>query len=1115
MLQLLQSNSMTTLVDVFCARTRDQVTDPFEPAVVLVQSYGIGQWLKFQTAERAGIAANIDCRLPADFIWQLYQWLLPSEGLEARSYFQREQLTWHLMQLLEAQDDEVFAPIKHYLNGDGDPQLRRFQLAAQIADLFDQYLVYRPDWIQQWESNQPDTLLNTLPDPVWQAPLWRLLRAGTTEAHRADLHQQLMKVLANLTVRPPQLPQRISIFGLSALPPMHLATFQALGQWLEVDIYFLNPCAHYWGDIVSEKDLARRSVRQLSQTSPATADDDFLEVGNPLLSSMGKQGREFFELLIEAEALQSAEAFAPRAEHSALAAIQNDVLNLEYGGAFGSATEDAENSAPGQLPIDAADRSIQIHNCHSKLREIEILFDQLLGIFAARPDIKPSDVIVMTPDIAEYSAYIQSVFKDQLYYALADRGLSQESTILLAFETLLALPESRLTSTDIMDLLEVPAIALKLDLAEADLVSIGGWIRDTNIRWEFSGEDKTNRWQLPATQSNTWTFGLERLLLGYAMEAEQGLHQNRLPFDIAAGDGELLGRLCDFINLLQTYRQRLAEPQNTADWVNSVNQMILDFFTPQGDEELDIDAVREALLLLRDQTTAAGFEQPMSARLLRHWLGAQLAQPRPARGFLSGGITFATLVPMRSIPFKVVCLLGMNDNAYPRKDNAASFNLMAHDAYRKGDRSRRVDDRYLFLEALLAAQDYLYISYEGRSVKTNKDKPPSVLVSELTHYLSQVFHQNFITQHPLQPFSPAYFDPQKPELQSFQRLWYDALHDNSGAPITPDATTATAAVMPADPGFIDTLLADDPALMPTDLQQLQQFFGNPARFYLNQRLGIYFPAEDEALADTEPFSLDPLTRYHITDTALQTLINGESIEHWRQQVSASGALIPGTLGEQVLNQQLNRAKRVHEALDLAPMHSLQAHLTLQIPLEFTTAIALDNHTETLTINGTIEHLQGATVLQYRAATQRRRQTLNAWIEHLFLNALDRGPYASRLISLDANNKAVEYRLVALAPALARQHLTTLVQLYILGLRQPLCFLPELSGIWYETSQAGKTPAECLDKITETWQTDRPGSERLDPAFKRLFDFPADADDNFATYANSVYAPLLACLEKQP
>jgi len=218
--------------------------------------------------------------------------------------------------------------------------------------------VYRPDWIQQWESNQPDTLLNTLPDPVWQAPLWRLLRAGTTEAHRADLHQQLMKVLANLTVRPPQLPQRISIFGLSALPPMHLATFQALGQWLEVDIYFLNPCAHYWGDIVSEKDLARRSVRQLSLTSPATADDDFLEVGNPLLSSMGKQGREFFGLLIEAEALQSAEGFAPRAEHSALAAIQNDVLNLEYGGAFGSATEDAENSAPGQLPIDAADRSI-------------------------------------------------------------------------------------------------------------------------------------------------------------------------------------------------------------------------------------------------------------------------------------------------------------------------------------------------------------------------------------------------------------------------------------------------------------------------------------------------------------------------------------------------------------------------------------------------------------------------------------------------------------------------------------------------------------------------------------------------------------------------------------
>jgi exodeoxyribonuclease V gamma subunit len=1099
MLQLLQSNSMTTLVDVFCTRTRAQVEDPFEPSIVLVQSYGIGQWLKFQTAERAGIAANMDCQLPADFIWQVYQWLLPGEQLSARSYFQREQLTWHVMQCLASQDSAVFAPIQHYLAGTGDPQLRRFQLSAQIADLYDQYLVYRPDWIARWESGQPGPL-ETQP---WQAPLWRRLRAGTREAHRADLHQQLLAVLAQLAAWPDSLPQRISIFGLSALPPMHLETFQALGQWLEVDIYFLNPCAHYWGDILSEKDLARRSIRQLSQPDSTAGNDDYLEVGNPLLSSMGKQGREFFELLLEADAITSHEVFLPRTQNTALAALQNDVLNMTYGGVFQG---NGADNTPGQLRIDSTDPSIQIHSCHSKMREIEILFDQLLGIFAARPDIKPSQVIVMTPDIAEYAAYIQAVFKDQMYYALADRGLSEESSLLLAFETLLALPESRLTSTEIMDLLEVPAIARKLALTEADLLSIATWIKATNIRWEFSGEEKQTRWQLPATQANTWTFGLERLLLGYAMAAEEGLYQDRLPFDVAADEAELLGKLCAFIHLLQSYRQRLAIAQNSTSWLATVNQLILDFFAPAGDEELDIDAVRESLLLLVDQTTSAALDQPISARLLRHWLNAQLAQPRPARGFLSGGITFATLVPMRSIPFKVVCLLGMNDSAYPRKDTSVSFNLMASAPYVKGDRSRRIDDRYLFLEALLAAEDYLYISYEGRSVKTNKIRPPSVLVSELTHYLQAVFNRDFVTEHPLQPFSAAYFDARRPELRSFQGRWYDALRAGTADQLVAQHLATESS---AQSGFIDRVLADDPLLLPTDIQQLQQFLRNPARYYLNQRLGIYFPFEEAALSDAEPFSLDPLTRYDITDQALSALIEGEPLDRWRDQLTASGRLMPGALGQQALTQQLARAEQVYQALDSTSLQRLSANLNLQLPSEPNSSTPPLN----LTLSATIDNLQGAKVLHYRAATQRRRQTLGAWVTHLFLNALDRGPFESQLISLGTNNKLSLQYLQPLAPSLARQHLTSLVQLYLQGLRQPLCFLPELSGVWYDAHRGGKSASECLDKVFESWQSDQPGAESTDPAIKRLFDFPADAGPAFTDIATRVYGPLMDCLEK--
>ena len=281
----------------------------------------------------------------------------------------------------------MFAPLNHYLSGTGDPQLRCYQLSAQITDLFDQYLVYRPDWISQWEAEPIQTSSKTSSQTSrqhsWQPALWRLLRASSTEAHRADLHQQLLQLLAGLDERPARLPERLAIFGLSALPPIHLATFQALGQWLDVDIYFLNPCAHYWGDIVSEKDLARRSIRAATGRTPGTrlTDDDYLEVGNPLLASMGKQGREFFELLLENDAVVSHEQFTARPGTNALAGLQNDILNLEFGGQFGSAADNG-GSLAGSLTVQAGDRSIQIHSCHSKLREIEVLLDQLLLIFA-------------------------------------------------------------------------------------------------------------------------------------------------------------------------------------------------------------------------------------------------------------------------------------------------------------------------------------------------------------------------------------------------------------------------------------------------------------------------------------------------------------------------------------------------------------------------------------------------------------------------------------------------------------------------------------------------------------------------------------------------------------
>ncbi|MDZ7684448.1 MAG: exodeoxyribonuclease V subunit gamma [Gammaproteobacteria bacterium] len=511
--------------------------------------------------------------------------------------------------------------------------------------------------------------------------------------------------------------RHIAVIGLSTLPPIHLEALQALSHHIDVDLYFLNPCQHYWGDIVSEKDQARRSIRGMTGKTEL-ADEDYLEVGNPLLSSWGKQGREFLELLLDTEDIVDAEFFEPPTGESMLAGIQRDILELSFGGEGGTGV------TPEKRPTNARDLSVQIHVCHSKMREVEVLYDQLLRLFDEAPDLTPADVIVMTPDVADYAPFIEAVFpRSKLPYTIADRALGEESPVLLALSTLLSLPDSRLTSTEVMDLLEVPTIARRFELEDSDLQLMSRWIQASGIRWELDGEARAERWQVPATRENTWHFGIDRLLLGFAMREEDGIFGDILPCDVDSSEAGILGTFCDIIERISFYRDVLAKSHTASEWRDLVQQLMDDFFEAQGDEELDLASVRDLLILLEEETASTEFVESISPRLFRYWLNQQLSISQQSRGFISGGVTFATLVPMRSIPFRVVCLLGMNDGNYPRQDRPPTFDLMAREGYRRGDRSKRNDDRYLFLEALISAEDTFYVSYEGRASATIKKSP--------------------------------------------------------------------------------------------------------------------------------------------------------------------------------------------------------------------------------------------------------------------------------------------------------------------------------------------------------------------------------------------------------
>jgi len=1069
--------------------------NPFSPEIVLVQNHGLGQWLKLEVAQRCGIAANMAADLPGSFISELYHQLLNSP-VEKESGYSREILTWHIMSILYSESnsedqDEIFLPLTRYLRGEGDAALRLFQLSHQLAGLYEQYLIYRPEWIYAWDLDSPGPKI--CQSQPWQGQLWQRISKRVNERHRAKLHIELLAALSSLTpLQSDSLPKRISLFGFSSLPPMHLDTFRVLAQKIQVDIYFLNPCQHYWGDIVSTKDVARKSIRELiaatreeklsqghgtpqgTATIETLIDEDYLEIGNPLLSSMGKQGREFFELLLTEESLTDETYFQRTERNNWLAQLKNDVLDLEMG-----TPPDLDNDTnPGQPPLPAIDRSISIHACHSKAREVEVLLDQIHGFFEGNPDLKPNDIIVMMPDVTEYISHIQNIFTDKFYYTLADQPSAEYASIINLQISLLSLPYSRLTSVEVIDLLSHPAITRKFDLSPEDHAKIRRWITDAAIRWEMDGESKNKNWGVPANNANTWKSGLSRLLQGIAMESESGLWQGNLSVDVDPDEFRCLGILARFIALIEQYRKHFSKSWHAHEWVELINKMNESFFDPSEPDLFAVDSITVAAQTLAAHTLAANYEQPLSPRLLIHWLKNQLEQAPGNHSFMRGGITFATMVPMRSIPFKVVCLLGMNDQSYPREDQSYGFDLMTLDGLKRGDRSRRNDDRYLFLEAILSAQDQLHISYEGRGIKDNKEKAPSVLVGELLDYLQQVTDHNFVIEHPLQPYSAKYYSEDYPELQSYNRHWFLALKNDS-------------------PGLSFTHQPLDVAeeSVPTDISQLYNLLANPAQYYFQQRLGVRFINEEDPLLETESFVQGNLARYQLAEQALKQLIHGESLQNWQQEMVASGQVMSGPVGQLQINSAIKKAEVIFHNLKLEGE-----------AIEYAGTISFGD----FELSGLVSNGYQQEIWNFRTGQLKKRQLIKAWIEQLFASALG-NQIPTRLIATKPQGQEIKVDnsiISSIDPSLAHGYLADIVKLHQLGLSKPLPFLPELSAQWFESTKKQETRLASVKKIANSWNQGLPGAESQDPYYRRLFDFPDDLDEEFETLASAIYTPLM-------
>lgn len=1127
MLHIHFANRYEALTGLLIARLQLEGGSVFAPRQVIVPSAAVRRSLTLAMADQDGICANVQFDFLARWVWQQIGRLVP--GVAQESPFTAAVLTWRIYTAL---GDPAFvaahARLAAYLQG--ADAVMRFELAGRVAVLMEQYTTYRPDWLAAWLQGHATGLStpgsSAAADEAWQAALWQLLAAesGVDAQHPAAAFIDTLQRGGPRAAARAGIPPSAHVFALPTMPPLHVDLLNEMGRHIDLHLYVINPCREYWFEVVSRRQLSHLAVRGRAEGH---------EQGNRLLATWGRQTQSHVDLLIDrcGDAADDDGAFEPSPPDTLLGRLQNAILEL---------TE----LEPGSVSLAAGDRSLELHVCHSLTRELEVLQDHLLGLFAvgaAGGDaLRPADILVVTPDLDAAAPLIEAVFgtapRDRFIpYAVSGRSRSGANAPARALLAALSLAGSRCGASDVFALLQQPLVARRFGLDDDALQQVHAWMRESGMRWALDADHRAS-FEVPADARHTLADGLERLMLGYALpEQVSEPFAGLLPVGDAEGSGALaLGAFWRFADALGRLQAAVSVPRRPAAWAALLQDTAAGLLQAAGDEVDDLRELHEAIRVLTGAMERGGVEQAVPLAVVRHALEQGLDDP--ARGGVpTGSVTFSSMSSLRHLPFAVVCAIGLNDGAFPGSTRAPEFDLMALQP-RRGDRQRRDDERNLFLDLLLAARRSLYLSHTGRSVRDNARLPPSVLVSELLEVVVPAIaddpeapqaleraRRRLIVEHPLQPFSTAAFAIDgDARLRSFNRELGDALRHSlrvaaGAAPGEAAGTAGTGHAGAADGSgadgvegdagdesddetaaeslplfFAGPLAAPGPEWREVSLAQLAEFFRNPCRYLLRRRLGIELQREAEELQDDEPFLPDVPARSALARRLLPALLQGADAQAVRRLALAGTELAAGALGRRQLEHELESlsafAARVREAAAAPALPPHQGR------------VAIDLDGEPWQLQAGFADLRASGLVRWRYDVLRPGDRLEAWLQHLCLSASPPAglPLRTQWLSLDAT-----LHLVPAAQPLA--HLTGLLRLYRRGLCEPLHFFPKSS--WSYCENGNRLPAAA-----QVWRVtrDRPFAEASDAAYRLALRGRAEPlDGEFEDVAKAVFDPLKA------
>jgi len=1082
MLCIHTSNRYEILRELLLAHIFAAPENPFALQEIIVPGTAIQSDLERALADRHGVAAGILFSFPGRWLWQRITALLPDVAKD--SPFAPERSVWRITRLLA---DNAFirqTPALFDYLADADP-LMRHELAAKIAALFSAYAIYRPDYLTTWQAGRTIKTGYPLPHENWQAELWRKLAAelGLGTEHPARLFFTALADKEENAAGKSRLTHDLSVFCLHELPPLYLEMLTRIAERVDVHLYLLNPCREYWTDLPTTKNMARLE---------ALGRADFLTPGHPLLTDWGRQTQTLFTMLLENDAVAGTEHFQPGTGESLLVRLQNSIL-------------DGEPPAPGAWSLSDTDRSVEIHVAHSLFRQLEILRDQLLARLAniplagegskARPCDKSdtqspltlSDIVVLLPDLESAAPWIDAVFArdaPRIPYTITGYAAAKKNAIarlLLALMNLAA-PGSRLTANEVFAFLR--EFAALLGLSANDAESLCAALKEAGARWGMDAG-------ISPEARHTWRDALARLFLGYALPAQHGgaTSISTEPFlallpagNLAGSRARILGSAWLFLERMEKLQKAIRNPLSAEGW-RELWQQILDEWLDKGmtaianTPDMTADAaLRQTIAAIHTlcDNMAAADDLPIPAEVALAAL-EQALQTEAFGAKPSGALTFAPLFALRSLPYRMICVLGLEDGVFPRRAQTPEFDLMPL-LPRLGDKRQNLDERNLFLDTILSARETLYLGYSGRSQRDDGELPPSLPLAELRDFLGKATGappERLQVIHSLQAFSPEYFSGD-PRLTSFRQDYAEALQHASGK-----GEAAPFFAVPLSP------LGEKRLWLP----ELQMFFQHPARALLMERLGIRLPDAADETEDIEPQTALPLPRYNLNQRLLAAALSGADEERIFR-LAASGVEYPGgRFGEALLKTETKAV--IAYANRLLSYWRNREKRDISLPLHEHILMA------------SLSDLTPDGLMAFRYANIRGRDYITTWLAHLVLNT-DGGMLRTRFFARDQ-----DFSFAPLAQDEATALLADWLAAWQDGCRKPLAFYPETAWVWQRQGEAaGRRKwlgSDYSRAEADDWWRLALGHSALEDAL----------NDDFAHWRERLLNPLAEYLEPMP